>query len=194
MSNSTSESASSSPAFRPIRLRLDGTAILVNAQDQDSGEISVANPSIALPPLAKSMTDWLAIFCEIFWQRHERCVSVLLLLDLATRRWSFEVPAQRCSRDASCWTARYGVSADPSRKPVLAGTYQSRLLAENEQVSDAVPPIPGAHFVHVIEQTCRGVYTFLRIDEELHALQPQVLIVDDLEAMMAECRPRVRLL
>jgi hypothetical protein len=55
MSHSTSESGASSPIFRPIHLKVQGTAILVDPQDHASGDISATDAPIALPPLPKSM-------------------------------------------------------------------------------------------------------------------------------------------
>jgi hypothetical protein len=104
------------------------------------------------------------------------------------------VPSQRCSRDAACWSA---VREDfpgivPHRR--IGGSFQSRVLASGEEVADAVPPVPGVHFVQLLEKDTPSIWCFIRTDDQTHHVRPQDVIVDDWDAALIEFAPRLQLL
>ena len=150
-----------------------------------------------LPKMPKSMADQLVLFGDLVWRRHGRCVAVLLLMDPATRRWSFRVPAQRCGPAASCWSAS---AADVPRRargggPLLAGSYQTRLLAGGEAPGHAPPPHDGVHVVHQVGPAGgpgpQSVSVFLTAGGRMRPVAAEEVLLDDLEAGLEECLPRL---
>src|SRR3954463_7176349 len=97
---------SSQPSRGPPQVRLveDEHAVRVHLAD---GSVTAGFRPFGLPAVPQSLTDWCAIFCERFWAERRRCVAMVLMLDVQTRGWAMALPAQRCGRDAACWsTAR----------------------------------------------------------------------------------------
>jgi hypothetical protein len=143
-----------------------------------------------LPVLPKMLTDHLALLCELVWQRHRRCFAVVLLLNPNTQDWCYAVPRQRCGRTASCWsTLRRDVPEAPE-DTLLAGSFQTRVLAPGEDPADAVPPLPGVHMVHTVQPE-HEIRCFLRVDDQTHPVAARVVIVDDMEVAMQGWLPRL---
>ena len=146
-----------------------------------------------LAKLARSLANDLALFGELVWQQHRRCVGVLLLLDRRSHEWTYRVPAQRCGKGAACWSALRQDVSQVAEDHLLAGSYQTRLLAQGEESADAPPPHDGVHFVHVIEPAPTAVWSCLRGEGHTHAVPADDVIYDDVQAALEECLPRLRL-
>lgn len=148
-----------------------------------------------MPRVPKSLADWIAIFGETFWQRHRRCAAALLLLGRA-HRWGMTIPPQRCSRDSACWSTRLEDSSGEAGLAgdcLLAGTFQTRMLARGEDPSDAPPPHDGLHFVHVLGEGDPAIHCFVRAGGECEAVPAADVLVDDWDYMLEQCLPRMQL-
>lgn len=196
--NIASGGADAARALPQLRLADNGAVVSVlpsaptGAGDERTAPLF--NP-FGLPQVPKSLTDHLALLGERFHARHGRCVAAVLLLDVASRQWSWAIPAQRCARDAACWSAsRADFPAFPPTA-LLAGSFQTRVLAEGEQPADCPPPHDGLHFVLVAGQ--RGeppaIWSFVRAAGRTRHVPAADLIVDDLDAAIAQALPRLTL-
>ncbi|HSH96099.1 MAG TPA: hypothetical protein VK968_18275 [Roseimicrobium sp.] len=54
-------------------------------------------------PTLQLRRDGDSVFVVPNMLQYQRCVAVLLVLDLQTRRWGFVIPRQRAGPDAACW-------------------------------------------------------------------------------------------
>ena len=192
-----SEPQQPSRALPQVRLVEDEHAVRVHLAD---GTVVAGFRPFGLPAIPQSLCDWCAIFCERFWAERKRCVAMVLMLDVRTRGWAMALPAQRCGRDAACWsTARADYPQFPETA-VLCGTFQSRILAPGEDPADAVPPAAGLHFVLSLPGTAEvqpgRVYCFVRTDAAAGStrLVPAAdVILDDWAAALEQALPRVTL-
>lgn len=112
--------------------------------------------------IGSTLIDHLVYLCEGVWQRHQRCLGMVLLARLSDRRIGFYVPRQRVAWDAASWTLAAPDVPNEGRGIRAIGTLQSRLLGLGEKPIDAVPPLPGVHAVAVIKGPTRELWTFLR--------------------------------
>ncbi len=177
-----------------VRLvRRDKDVLVLPAAAAQGGGLTAQSDFEPFPlaQLPKLLTDQLALFCELLHRRHGRCVGALLLLDGRAREWSFRIPAQRCGRTASCWSALARDVHQTSGGVLLAGTYQSRVLDGGEDVADAVPPCDGVHLVHVISPQRQSIWTFVRAEGVTRRVPAEDVVFDDLEAALQECLPRL---
>jgi hypothetical protein len=200
MSDPDNTPAPGSPEPQPralpqVRLVEDEHAVRVHLAD---GSVVAGFRPFGLPAVPQSLTDWTAIFCERFWADRRRCVAMVLMLDLKTRGWAMALPAQRCGRDAACWST---LRADFPQFPdtaVLCGTFQSRVLAAGEDPADAVPPVPGLHFVLSLPGTAEmqpgRVYCFVRTGAaagSTRLVPADDVILDDWAAALEQALPRL---
>jgi hypothetical protein len=168
-----------------------------------SGEVLVAPAGPAtpafdpfpLPPVPKSLSDWLAILCEDFWREHRRCLGTVLLLEPHKRAWRPAIPAQRCARDAACWSLRRDDLPAPELEVVLAGSFQTRVLAAGEDPAAAPPPHDGVHLVLDIGPSGRAstIRSFLRAGGQTRQVSPEAIMFDDWKEALAHAMPRIKL-
>lgn len=182
-------------ALPQVRLVEDEHAVTVHLAE---GSVTAGFRPFGLPPIPQSLTDWLAIFSERFWAEQHRCVAAVLLLDIQSCGWAMALPAQRCGRDAACWSTLRSDFPQFPDTAVLCGTFQSRVLAEGEDPADAVPPIPGLHLVLSLPGTVEvqpgRVYCFVRTDAVAGStrLVPAAdVIFDDWAAALEQALPRL---
>lgn len=154
---------------------------------------------IPLPPVPRSLADWLAAFGQSFLHRHRRCVAALLLLDCSSGLWAMTIPTQRASRDSSCW--QVAGSDRPCLPPgfVVAGSFQTRLLCPGESMADAVPPVDGVHLVQDqhIQQNQPGeqfrIGCFLGVGGIVRPVSCEQVLLDDMALTLEEVMARVTL-
>jgi hypothetical protein len=159
-----------------------------------------------LPQVPRSLTDWLAHLDERFHREHHRCVAAVLLLHPARASWAMAVPAQRCGREAACWSA--SVADFPWYPPgaVLAGSFQTRVLAPGEAPGDCPPPHDGCHFVLVLPHRAggataasvpgaptAGIWCFVRAGGVTRLVPADDVLYDDWRATIEQAMPRLRL-
>jgi hypothetical protein len=141
--------------------------------------------------IGSTLIDHLVYLAEGIWQRHQRCLGMVLLARLADRRIGFYVPRQRVAWDAASWTLAAPDVPNEDRGIRAIGTLQSRLLGPGEEPIDAVPPLPGVHAVAVIKGPARELWTFLRDTEGTRLISPGLFIAEEREAELAEILPRL---
>src|SRR4051794_1431908 len=185
----------SSRALPQVRLVEDGDAVCVQLA---GGAVVAGFRPFGLPPVPQSLTDWTAIFCERFWAERRRCVAMVLMLDLKTRGWAMALPAQRCGRDAACWSTLRADFPQFPETAVLCGAFQSRVLAAGEDPADAVPPVAGLHFVLSLPGTAEAqpgrVYCFVRTDAaagSTRLVPADDVILDDWATALEQALPRL---
>ena len=178
-------------ALPTLRLIRSGERVLFAPASATSADVSEAGVALSpLPFIPKLLTDHLAVLCELVWQRHRRCFAVVLLLNPQTGDWCYGVPRQRCGKTASCWSTLRRHVPEAPEDTLLAGSFQTRVLAPGEDAADAVPPVPGAHIVHEIKPQ-HLIRCFLRLDDRTHPVAARVVIADDLEAALEGWMPRL---
>ncbi len=181
-------------ALPQARLSDDGPTILVLPPQCPGSAVPMFEP-FGLPQLPKSLTDWLAILGERFRARHGRSIAAVLLLDTDCKQWSMVVPAQRCDRDASCWSASRKDFPDFPRNTLLAGSFQSRLLSSGEEPADCPPPHDGLHLVSIVGRKDEPptVWCFVRAGCRTRLVRAVDLIADDWENVIVQALPRITL-
>lgn len=190
MSEIDAADAADNRALPQVRLvRRDEQTLVVPPKPRPD---TVQPEPFAMPKVPKVLVDGLAMYCEMLRQRHERCAGILLLLEAKRREWTFRIPAQRCSRMASCWSVLRRDVPDVPEDALLCGTFQSRVLNDGEGPADAVPPVDGAHFVMAVRADDRAVWSYLRCGGRTELVQPQVVLFDDLNALLEESLSRMK--
>lgn len=172
----------------------------ISLVEQDQ-KILVTSSSVApsfepfeLPLIQQSHCQWMLQLCHNFQVRHQRCLALMLLLDCQTHQWGVSIPCQRSSHDASCfWASRADFPEYPATVHI-AGSFQSRVLAEHESPEDAVPASEGMHLVMQMQQEQISLIGFLRIQEQIRPVLPSQVLYDDLMAALTRCTDRVQLL
>jgi len=147
-----------------------------------------------LPPIHKSLCNWMFQLADDFRQQYQRCLAILLFLDCQTRNWGLGIPSQRASHDTSCFWARRDDFAHFGPSIYVAGSFQTRIFSPEEQPADAVPNSDGLHLVLQVEGESACLFAFLRSREQLQSILPDRIILDDLTAALARCMDRVQLL
>lgn len=149
-----------------------------------------------LPRLPLTLVHWCGLAAERFFRRQRRCLLIALVLDTALRRWTFAIPAQRCSRYVSRWDgpADRSLPSLPDRL-LLAGSFQS---APPGHITDAMYLPPHYDGIHLVAQRRSGHqrrrgWVFIRCDHELSLGDPAVLIGDDIDQALRDAADRVRL-
>src|SRR5882724_5266700 len=145
-------------------------------------------PSFVLPPLPMSVTNRCLVMAQSFWATHRRCIGFLLLMDCENHRWGCGIPTQRCSADAACWNINRRDFDELPASSVVAGSFQSRVVSNLEELVDAPPPCPGLHLVHRVGGDYNGpeIATFLRAGEICLPIQPEVALFDDWSAALTD--------
>jgi hypothetical protein len=146
----------------------------------------------ALCRLPRSLADQLGTACQWFWQRHQRCLGILLLLEPEHHIWSVVIPAQRCSRDSACWSASRRDLPGIGPSMVLMGSFQSRMLGKGEDPADCPPPHDGLHLVMSIGSGLPQVHTFLRCDGQTRPVPVSDVLFDDIEHLFEEAIGRLK--
>ena len=176
--------------IRRINLAVvDNTFIVV----PPPGEHGAPWEQFPLPPIPQSLIDWLAVFAEVFWLKHGRCVAALLLLDCSARCWGIGMPRQACTPDSAFWSLDSRSFAGLRSELCVAGSFQSRCVRALDEIPDAVPPVPGVHFVQSIEPDHQGILSFVNIAGELRAVEPQLLIVDEWALLLHQNASRLQI-
>jgi hypothetical protein len=149
-----------------------------------------------LPRVPLTLVHWCGLAAERFFQRQHRCLLIALLLDTTLRRWTFAIPAQRCSR----YVARWDGPADnylPSMPAhlLIAGSFQS---APPGHITDAMYLPPHFDGVHLVAQRRSGRrprrgWVFVRREQELSLGDPAVLIGDDIDQALRDAADRIQL-
>lgn len=117
------------------------------------------------------------------------------MLDRETRQWSSAIPAQRCAKDAACWSASRADFPDFPSAALLAGSFQTRVLADGEQPADCPPPHDGLHFVLVAGRhgAPPTIWSFIRAAGITRHVPAADLIVNDLDAAIDQALPQLTL-
>jgi hypothetical protein len=171
----------------------------------NNGPVTVAHPAVGstlrfepfnLPLMPQSMTDWCAQAAQRFWRQRQRCLGIVLLLNVRTREWTAAIPSQRCSKSASCWSA--ALADFPSFPPetILAGSFQTRLLGGGEEPADCPPPHDGIHLVQQAgpEPIPQPVWCLARAGGRTFDVKPHDVLFDDIDAALQQAAPRLTVL
>jgi hypothetical protein len=182
--------AAEPPASRRIRLFNQGGRLVFR---QSGSPDAVAEP---LPRLPLTWVNWCDLAAERFYRRQRRCLLVLLMLDTGLRRWTYLLPAQRCSR----YVARWDVAEDRSlgglpEQLLLAGSFQSAPPGHLAEAMYLPPPFDGIHLVNRRGASGRAgeAWSFVRREGELYVGDPAALIGDDIDQALADAAERIRL-
>jgi hypothetical protein len=153
-------------------------------------------PPFKLSAVPRSLADWCSHAAQRFWAERGRCLGIVLLFDVQTREWSVAIPAQRCGKTASCWSAaRADFPAFPPHA-VLGGSFQTRVLAGGEEPSDCPPPHDGIHLVQRAgpEPSPQPVWCLARRGGRTFTVEPEDVLFDDVELALHQATPRLTLL
>jgi hypothetical protein len=153
-------------------------------------------PPFVLPTLPMSVTNRCVVMAHSFWVTHRRCIGFLLLLDLMSHNWGCGIPTQRCSADSACWSVNKGDFDDMSASCAVAGSFQSRVVRQVEELADAPPPCPGLHLVLRVGCDHPGpeITTFVRADGVTQPIDPDAVLFDDWSASLTQFRNRLTLM
>ncbi len=142
-------------AFRRARFaQEDNTLVML----LPPSPLTVGPQSMVPKQLSHSSVQKMVTLSEMFYQKHKRCLAFLLLFN--GEGWGYALPLQRCSDDSSCWEAAREHFPDFGEEWLLAGSFQSRVIAEAE-LADAVPPTDGLHIVCQILPQLSLIWRFL---------------------------------
>lgn len=176
--------------LRTIRLSNAGGRLVFRRAE---GRDQVAEP---LPRVSLTLMHWCGLAAERFFRRQRRCLLIALVLDTSMRRWSFAIPAQRCSRYVARWDgpADQYLSGLPAHVR-LAGSFQS---APPGHITDAMYLPPKFDGIHLVAQRRSGRrprrgWVFVRREQELWLGDPAALIGDDVDQALRDAADRVRL-
>jgi len=100
---------------------------------------------IDVPQVATSLVSWALGLTFVARQKADRCVALLMMLDMDTGQWSLCIPKQTCGIDAACWSTDRRDYPDLPANMRIGGTFQSRAGLSDDEIADAVPPISGVH-------------------------------------------------
>ncbi len=145
----------------------------------------------ALCRVPKSLIDELAIAAQWFWNRHKRCLGILLMLEPKKRVWSATIPTQRCSRDSSCWSPRQRDLPTELPTSILVGSFQSRVLSPGEDPADCPPPHDGLHLVMIVGSDPLCIVAFLRCEGKTRQVPASDILFDDCEELIESVRGRL---
>jgi hypothetical protein len=168
---------SQSQVIHPIRLRQEAQLLWVlppQAQDEQ--------PTFApfvMPPLPMRHSDRCVSMAQTFYLRTDRCMSLLLMLNVRTQNWAVVIPSQRCAKDAACWNVNRKDFPDLPPEFLLAGSFQSRSALKHEELSDVPPPHDGIHMVLQVGEQYPTVWTMLRIGEACQIVRPNQVLFDE---------------
>ena len=164
-------------------------------ENQNRFFIHYDNTTGPLPLVPLTITNACATAADLFWQRSSRCCAIVLLLDVASRHWSWVIPRQTCSRDGCCWQAprRELLSNLWPGSWYVAGSFQTRVVEHEEDVLDHVPPVPGVHFVQIRRGDNIHIFTFLRLGPEDVRCPTRELVLQAGWATVEEALPRMTL-
>jgi len=124
----------------------------------------------------------------------QRCLAVLLLLDVEKHHWRCCVPWQECSTDSVCWRLDRLDGLDVNPQERLAGVYQAVVTADLVALPHSVPMVSGLHFMQQFssDQPGPGVWVCLRMgDQNVIPIHPGQVLENDVWTMLAECASRL---
>jgi len=110
-----------------------------------------------LPPLPKSLADFLAQICLQFYEDNKRCLTMLLMLDCDLRSWGSGIPRQRAGPDGASWQPAKEDFSGARPHTLVAGSFQTRNFMPGDNPKDAVPNTDGVHLILA-----------LNLDETIH--------------------------
>lgn len=177
------------PQLRPITLiRSEGLWLASPAK----GECSAARgfAPFPLPPVPRSLLDWLVVAGQRFWNRHHRCMAALLLVDCQGGGWTLRLPRQRCGPEFARWSAAAADHPDLPASMRLGGSFQT--LAGDDAPQLAVPTVPGFHFTLAVTER-HPLAAFVSRGREAIAVEPSSLLADDWGQTLHAALPRLHL-
>lgn len=118
---------------------------------------------------------------------------LLLLLDCQTYTWSAGIPSKQCFAEGVRWTWPRAECSAATPSLCLAGTYQSTLTCEPEELALQVPPTDGLHLLYEAAAPEHNVYYFIHSDGVTRAGPADQLQVDDLQRLLDAHRERLGL-
>lgn len=182
--------------LRPLRL-IDrrGQWLAAPTPGEAGRDLAKTFEPFVLPRLPESLLQWCTIVGDRVWSRRRRCLAVLLLLCCRSGRWTLRLPAQRCGSDDACWTVATASIPGLPDDVWLGGTFQTRVIAPSEHPADAIPPVPGMHFMQGVgtSRDAGKVWTFIRMEGPARLVEPSRLVVSDWSVTVDEALPRLRL-
>jgi hypothetical protein len=149
-----------------------------------------------LPLLPQNLTDWCAQVAQRFWIQRRRCLGLVLLLDVRTHEWTAAIPAQRCAKSASCWSAALADFTSFPPETVLGGSFQTRVLSRGEEPADCPPPHDGIHLVQRAgpEPSPHSVWCLARAGGSTFTVEPRDVLFDDVAVALEQAAPRLAVL
>jgi hypothetical protein len=148
-----------------------------------------------LPSIPGSIIDYLAIACDRFWVRHQRCMGVILVFTPRTRLWTWHLPRQHCgpySTDA-CDEGQHFV---PPPGTYIAGSLQAFAHKSDSNIH-RMPTYPGLHFVCIAPEFKQTLSVLLSCDPQqrrCRELSLDTVILDDQRLMLESAMTRLVLL
>lgn len=147
-------------------------------------------PPFQLPLPPRQRLDWLVVAGHRFWNRHQRGMVALLLINCHTRHWNIAWPSQKCSKDAARWSQTAARSPGSSAMVRIGGTF--RVIAPEACPPEHVPPQAGLHFVLRPFLPC-PLSAFVRDNTGLKGADVHRLLADDWAEAVDAAMPRLRL-
>ena len=188
MSASNNTSVSSDPFLRPIALARQRDLWIASPAD---GEIGAHRGFVPfhLPPVPRSLIDWLIVGGRQFWNSRHRCLAALLLIDCKRGGWTLHLPRQHCGTDLARWSTTANELPQYSGSLRIGGSFQT---INHGPAADAVPVAGGFHFTLCMSSP-NPLNAYVRYGEEILAINAAALIANDWADNIDAARPRIQL-
>ncbi len=135
---------------------------------------------MSFPPFPLSQCAWLTGLAEHFYERHQRCLAVLLILETGNANWITPMlPTQRCYTGGASFQLCKTDFDDLSPACRIGGSFQLTDAATPEESEAQVPSFDGLHQVYAISGNARTKQFFLRTDGTVHLVLPESVLIDD---------------
>jgi hypothetical protein len=141
-----------------------------------------------------SQTLWLGNIAEPFRALHDRCLALLLTMNVVERRWTGPMlPAQRCARDGAAWSIRPQDLLDWPTGTVIAGSFQSARDCSVDEFLARLPAVDGLHLFNSFSDGRWSLRIAMRVSGIVRALTPEVVFDDDCRAFLRAHHERLEL-
>jgi hypothetical protein len=135
---------------------------------------------VPLPKVPISLVHWLTALGQLFWSEHQKCLGLLLMLDLEYRRWTWLIPTQTCTSRGVQWKTKLSDMIDQPPHLLIAGSFQTTAAGGVFDAHALVPAFDGLHLVQQVDQQEGGAWSFIHCDTESALVDPLSILGDDL--------------
>ena len=147
-----------------------------------------------LPRIPSSLLERSCGLLRSFWRDHQRCMSLLLYLDIHSRAWSALVPPQLSASSDSRAFCDFRGFEPPAAHLRLAGSIRSFSDAMDDDMTSDVAPIAGMHFSLDVHQSWYALHVHLCVDSSIFEANVDDVVAYDYQADMSNILPRIQLI